>query len=263
MSAPPARLPTLFVGHGSPLNAVADNRWSRAWRALAARLPRPAAVLSVSAHWFVPGSFVTAEPRPRTIHDFSGFPPELHRVAYPAPGDPGLAARVAGLLGAGRAAPRTDWGLDHGTWSVLVHLFPAADVPVVQLSLDARLAPAEHLAIGRALAPLRREGVLILGSGNAVHNLGHAIPSFRHGDLATPEWARDFDAAVARACSAHDGAALAAAAASPAAAQAHPSLDHYLPLLYAAGAADPTDAVSFPVEGFDLSSLSMRAVRFG
>ena len=263
MPADPVVQPTLFVGHGSPLNAVEDNRWSRAWRALAERLPRPAAVLSVSAHWYGPGSFVTAEPRPRTIHDFYGFPPELYRVEYPAPGDPALAARIGALLGGGRAAPRTDWGLDHGTWSVLVHMFPAADVPVVQLGLDERLSPAEHLAVGRALAPLRREGVLLLGSGNSVHNLRHALGSAARGDLSTPPWARDFDAVVARACATHDAAALAAAAESPAGRQAHPVLDHYLPLLYAAGAADPTDAVSFPVEGFDLSSLSMRAVRFG
>jgi 4,5-DOPA dioxygenase extradiol len=259
----PARLPVLFVGHGSPLNAIEDNPWSRGFRDLALRLPRPRAILCVSAHWFVPATLLTANERPETIHDFGGFPPALYDVQYAAPGDPALARRVAALLGAERAAPSTDWGLDHGTWSVLRHLFPAADVPVVQLSLHQRLVPAEHLALGRALAPLRDQGVLVMGSGNLVHNLGHAMRSYRRGDLSTPAWASAFDAGVANALEQHDHSSLARALESEAGRMSHPAPDHYLPLLYAVGAAGGSGPVSFPVTGFDLGSLSMRSVIFG
>ena len=259
----PARLPILFVGHGSPINAIEDNPWSRGFRALAKRLPRPQAILCASAHWFVPATLLTANERPETIHDFGGFPPALYDVQYAAPGDPALARRVVALLGAECAAPSTDWGLDHGTWSVLRHLFPAADVPVVQLSLRQRLAPAEHLALGRALAPLRDEGVLVMGSGNLVHNLGHAMRSYQRGDLSSPAWASAFDAGVANALEQHDHDFLARALESEAGRMSHPTPDHYLPLLYAVGAAGGSGPVSFPVTGFDLGSLSMRSVIFG
>jgi 4,5-DOPA dioxygenase extradiol len=258
----PARMPVLFVGHGSPMNAIEDNVWSRGFRALAALLPRPKAILCVSAHWFVPGTLLGANERPETIHDFSGFPPALSAVRYPAPGDVGLARRVVGLLGAGRAATSTDWGLDHGTWSVLLHLRPAADVPVVQLSLHEQLPPAEHLALGRALAPLRDEGVLVMGSGNLVHNLGQAMRSLRRGDRSTPAWASAFDADVAQALERHDQDFLARAPDGETGRMSHPTLDHYLPLLYAAGAAGGSGPVSFPLTGFDLGSLSMRSVLF-
>ena len=257
------RLPVLFVGHGSPMNAIEDNTWSRGFRDLAGLLPRPRAVLAVSAHWYVPGTFLTENARPETIHDFGGFPPALYAMEYPAPGDPDLARRVLRLVGDDRAALRTDWGLDHGTWSVLVHLLPRADVPVVQLSLDYRLPAAAHLEIGRALAPLREEGVLLLGSGNIVHNLRHAFTSVQRGETATPEWAARFDRDVAGALEQHDGGFLARTVASDAGRMAHPTPDHYLPLLYAAGASDPRDAVRFPITGFDMTSLSMRAVLFG
>lgn len=258
----PARMPVLFVGHGSPMNAIEDNPWSRGFVELAALLPRPRAVLSVSAHWYVPGTFLTGNERPETIHDFGGFPDELFRMQYPAPGDPALAQRVRGLLGE-RASVRTDWGLDHGTWTVLRWLLPKADVPVVQLSIDQRLPGAVHLALGRALAPLRDEGVLVLGSGNVTHNLRHAFGSMRSGERATPAWAAAFDADVARALGQHDGAYLARAHEGADGRLAHPTPDHYLPLLYAAGAADAKDAVRYPVQGFDLASLSMRSVLFG
>jgi 4,5-DOPA dioxygenase extradiol len=266
MTAPhPAggRLPILFVGHGNPMNAVEDNAWSRGFRTLAGLLPSPRAIVCVSAHWYVPGTYVTGEERPETIHDFGGFPPELYAMRYPAPGDPALARRVLRLVGEDRAALRTDWGLDHGTWSVLVHLRPAADVPVLQLSIDYRLGADAHLAIGRALAPLREEGVLLMASGNIVHNLRHAFGAMHRGETATPEWAARFDADVTAALEQHDGAFLARAAAGDAARLAHPTPDHYLPLLYAAGAADAGDAVRFPVTGFDMASVSMRAVLFG
>jgi 4,5-DOPA dioxygenase extradiol len=252
----------LFVGHGSPMNAIEDNVWSRAFRALGQGLPRPRAILSVSAHWFVAGTFTTGDARPRTIHDFGGFPPPLYEMQYPAPGDVALAERVVRLLGGKRAATSTTWGLDHGTWSVLRHLRPDADCPVVQLSLDLRLQPAEHLALGRALAPLREEGVLIMGSGNITHNLRHAMSSYHRGETTTPDWAAAFDTDVSRALGQHDTAFLAGALRGANGDLSHPTPDHYLPLLYAAGAADDRDRVRFPITGFDLASLSMRAVVF-
>jgi 4,5-DOPA dioxygenase extradiol len=260
---PKGRMPVLFVGHGNPMNAIEENAWARGFRALAQTLPRPRAILAVSAHWYVEGLFTTGNERPETIHDFGGFPEELYRVEYPAPGDPALAAGVVGLLKARGARVSLDWGLDHGTWTVLVHLRPGADVPVVQLSVDARLPPAEHLAIGRALAPLREEGVLVLGSGNIVHNLPHAFGAWRRGDARTPPWAREFDLGIARALERRDPEHLVAAPATDAGRLSHPTPDHYLPLLYAAGASAPDDPVRFPIEGFDMASLSMRSVRFG
>lgn len=261
---PPGRTtPVLFVGHGSPMNAIEDNQWSRGFRAMAALLPRPRAVLAVSAHWYLPGTFVTDNARPPTIHDFGGFPAPLFDLRYPAPGDLALARRVVRLLGPERAALRGDWGLDHGTWSVLHHLIPAADVPVVQLSLDRRMPPAAHLTLARALVPLRDEGVLILGSGNVTHNLREAMRSWQSGDPSTPPWARGFDADVARAAEQHDGPFLARAVETEAGRMSHPTVDHYLPLLYAVGAANPRDRVRFPITGFDGGSLSMRSILLG
>jgi 4,5-DOPA dioxygenase extradiol len=264
MSQTPNRLPVLFVGHGSPMNAIEDNAWSRAFHALGQTLPRPKAILCVSAHWFVPGTFLTANERPETIHDFGGFPQPLFDMQYPAAGDGALARRVVQLVGEERSSLRQDWGLDHGTWSILHHMRPAADVPVVQLSIDSRLPPAGHLAIGRALRPLRDEGILVLGSGNITHNLRHAMRNLMAGGpAATPPWAASFDADVARASQQHDGDFLVKAIESQDGRMSHPTIDHYLPMVYVAGAADPADPVSFPITGFDAGSLSMRAVRFG
>jgi len=264
-----SRCPVLFVGHGSPMNAIEDNAWSRAFGTLAGLLPRPRAVLAVSAHWFVPATLTTVNDRPETIHDFYGFPDELYAVEYPAPGDPALARRISALLGKDRAgsgagaAPTEDWGLDHGTWSVLRHLFPAADVPVVQLSIHAGLAPADHLALGAALKPLRDDGVLVIGSGNLTHNLGHAMRAWSRGARATPAWATAFDEAAAAAIGRRDTGWLIDALNTREGKLAHPTPDHWLPALYAAGAADERDAVRFPVTGFDYTSLSMRAVLLG
>jgi 4,5-DOPA dioxygenase extradiol len=260
-------MPVLFVGHGSPMNAIEDNRWSRAFRSLGEALPKPSAILSISAHWFVPGTFLTGNDKPETIHDFGGFPQPLYEVQYPAPGQPDLAKRIADMLSKGRppnaATIRNDWGLDHGTWSVLVHFRPDADCPVLQLSIDRRLPPAEHLALARSLAPLREQNVLILGSGNMTHNLRHAVLSMQSGDESTPEWASRFDAETTRAVEQHDADYLLRALDTDAGRMSHPTPDHYLPLIYALGASSPDDAVQFPITGWDLGSLSMRAIRWG
>lgn len=258
----PERLPVVFVGHGSPMNAIEDNRWSRSFRELGQRLPSPRAILAVSAHWYVPGTFITGNSMPETIHDFGGFPRALHEVSYPAPGAPDLAEGIQKLLAAHGAGVRSDWGLDHGTWSVLVHLRPKADIPVLQLSIDARLPPLGHIEIGRALAPLREDGVLIVGSGNIVHNLRDAFSNMRQGRTETSRWATEFDQAVATALTQRDAGYLSRALESDAGRQAHPTPEHYLPLLYTLGASSPEDALSYPVEGFDAGSLSMRSVLF-
>ncbi len=257
------RMPVLFVGHGSPMNAIEDNVWSRAFRSIASQLPRPKAILSVSAHWYVSGTWVTGNSRPETVHDFGGFPEPLYRIQYPAPGGPDLADRVIGVVGGETAKLSFDWGLDHGSWSVLLHLFPDADIPVVQLAIDYDLPPAGHFAIGRKLAPLRDEGILIMGSGNITHNLRHAMTSYQRGEAATPDWALGFDSDTASALEKHDTGFLVHALENDIGRMNHPTSDHYLPLLYAAGAADAGDAVRFPITGFDLSSLSMRAVILG
>jgi 4,5-DOPA dioxygenase extradiol len=262
MRSMPERMPALFVGHGSPMNAIEDNRWSRAFRELAARLERPKSVLAVSAHWFVGGTRVTDHSHPPTIHDFGGFPRALHEVEYPAPGDPVLAERVRSLLGEDRVALDDRRGLDHGVWSVMIHLFPQADVPVVQVSLDERLTPREHYQLARPLRRLRDEGVLLLASGNVTHNLGYAMRRHAEGDDSTPDWATRFDEAVKRACAERDGEALARLLETEDGRMAQPSPDHFLPILYVAAAADERDEVSFPVEGFDWGSLSMRSVVF-
>jgi len=256
------KMPVLFVGHGSPMNAVLDNVWRRGFGMLGEGLPKPKAILAVSAHWYVPGTFLTGNAQPKTIHDFGGFPRELYEIQYPASGNVDLAKRVSQMLAAQSASLRDDWGFDHGTWQVLMHMRPQADVPVVQLSIDHRLPPAQHLAIGKALAPLREEGVLIFGSGNIVHNLRHAIRGLQTGSTEIPPWAEAFDAHIASALEQHDNSFLANALSDDTGRMAHPSPDHYFPLLYTAGAASESDKVSFPILGFD-SSISMRSVHWG
>lgn len=257
------QMPVLFVGHGSPMNAIEENRWSRGFKDLRTYLPRPKIILSISAHWFITGTSLTGNERPETIHDFGGFPSELYRMQYPAPGGPTFALRVADLLRDFGASVRDDWGIDHGTWSVLHHVFPEAECPVVQLSIDQRLAPVDHLRLGRILRPLRDEGVLIMGTGNIVHNLRHAMLAMQKGEAATPDWAESFDRHVSRAVEQRTSESLVEELSSPAGAMSHPTLDHYLPLLYAAGAADEHDEVQFPITGFDLSSISMRSIVWG
>jgi 4,5-DOPA dioxygenase extradiol len=199
-----SRMPVLFVGHGSPMNALANNAWTQGFRALGQTLPKPRAVLSVSAHWYVNGTLLTANDPPETIHDFGGFPRELFEIQYPARGNPDLAKRVTQMLASRKAALSDEWGLDHGTWTVLRHMHPAAEIPVVQLSIDRNLALVDHLAIGRALAPLRDEGVLVMASGNVTHNLRHAFTSMQTGDTTRPAWAAKFDQEIEAAVTQRD-----------------------------------------------------------
>jgi len=242
------------------MNAILDTPWSRAWRTLGAEWPRPDAILCVSAHWYIPDTAVCGLPNPTTIYDFGGFPDALFAVKYPAPGSIALAERTVALLG-DSATIRDDWGLDHGVWSVLVHLYPQADIPVVQLSIDRRLGAAGWYGIGQRLAPLRDERTLILGSGNIVHNLRDAIPRLNQPGVPTPDWALECDRVVADALLRRDPAPILGLMDTPLGQQGHPTPDHFAPLVYCLGAAGK-DIATFPVEGFEAGSLSMRAVRW-
>ncbi|HMN78325.1 MAG TPA: 4,5-DOPA dioxygenase extradiol [Burkholderiaceae bacterium] len=260
MTATPSRQPVVFFGHGSPMNALGSNRWNRTWRELGESLPRPRAIVSVSAHWFTRGTGATAMARPRTIHDFGGFPQALFDIEYPAPGDPALARRLAELLAPVPVHQDERWGLDHGTWQVLMHAFPAADVPIVQLSIDGTQPARFHFELGRRLAPLRDEGVLLVGSGNVVHNLYQ----MERSEQALPrDWAQRFDDHVRRAVETSDHEALIDWERHPDAAEAHPSPDHYLPLLYVAGARRDDDPVRIVTDEVVMGSLSMMTVVFG
>jgi 4,5-DOPA dioxygenase extradiol len=255
-------MPAVFFGHGNPMNAIQDNAWTRSWAALGAALPRPKAVLCVSAHWYLATTAVTAIGKPRTIHDFGGFPAELSRVEYPAPGSPELAARVAQLLQPVPVASDRSWGLDHGTWSVLVHVYPQADVPVVQLSIDETKPAQWHFDLARKLAPLRDEGVLIIGSGNLVHNLH----TYSWGQTAREpyDWALRFETLARKALSDAQFAPLVSyESLGRDAMLSVPTPDHYLPLLYVLAQHRAGEAVSFPVEGFDGGSISMLAAQIG
>ena len=255
-------MPAIFFGHGNPMNALLKNAYTDGWASLGSSIPLPRAVLCVSAHWYLPGTAVTASPAPRTIHDFGGFPPELYRVEYPAPGSPELAGRVRDLLAPLPVGLDSRWGLDHGTWSVLCHVFPRADVPVVQLSIDETQPPEFHYETGRRLAPLREEGVLIVGSGNLVHNLhtyawgGHRVEPF--------DWAVRFEEQARRfLLDGEDAPLVAYETLGRDAMLSVPTPEHYLPLLYVLGARRKGDAVTFPVEGFDGGSISMLTIRIG
>lgn len=252
-------MPAAFLGHGNPMNALERNRYTEAWRLFGASVPRPRAILVISAHWYTNATAVTAMPRPRTIHDFYGFPQELFDVQYPAPGAPDVAELVADVVKPTWVGQDIDsWGIDHGTWSVLMHAFPDASIPVVQLSLNAFKDFDHHMRLGRRLAPLREEGVLIIGSGNIVHNL-RAV-DFRQPDRGY-DWALRFDD-VAREALQTDPTGVAALDAHADFGQAVPTPDHYLPLLYIAGLADaqPLDLL---VDGHAAGSISMAAYTLG
>jgi len=255
-------LPAIFLGHGNPMNALQNNSYTEGWRRIGERVARPKAILAISAHWYVPATGVTISTAPRTIHDFGGFPRELYQVRYPAPGDPDLARRVQKLLAPLPVALDDSWGFDHGTWSVLRHVYPDADIPIVQLSIDEAQPAAFHYDIGRRLATLRSEGVLIVGSGNLVHNL-HAYAWGKH--MPDPyDWAVGFENdAKALLVSGDDKPLVHYEALGPEALLSIPTPDHYLPLLYVIGARQPGDAVAFPVEGVDGGSISMLSVQIG
>ncbi len=254
-------MPAAFLGHGSPMNTLERNRYTDAWRAFGESAPRPRAILAVSAHWYVNATAVTAMPRPRTIHDFFGFPQALFDVQYPAPGLPALAEEIADAVRPEYVgADHDSWGLDHGTWSVLVHAFPAADVPVVQLSINALRPPEYHLEMGARLAKLREAGVLLLGSGNVVHNLG-AIDW--HQPDAGFDWARRFDEA-AREVMTERPEDMAALLSHPDFRMAAPTPEHFLPLLYIAGFALGTGLKPrVLVAGYAYGSLSMTSYAVG
>ncbi|HUX72819.1 MAG TPA: 4,5-DOPA dioxygenase extradiol [Steroidobacteraceae bacterium] len=255
-------LPAFFLGHGNPMNALQNNAYTDGWRRIAEGLPRPRAILAISAHWFVPTTAVTIAAQPRTIHDFGGFPQELYQVQYPAPGDQALARRVRELLSPQKVEFDDYWGLDHGTWSVLRHLYPAADVPVVQLSINEAHGASWHFEAGQRLAALRREGVLILGSGNIVHNL-HAYAWGRHAQEPY-DWALSFENEAKRCMALGEFAPLIDYEQLGRAAQMSiPTPDHYLPLLYALGTREGNEPVTFPVDGIDGGSISMLCVQVG
>ncbi len=255
-------LPAIFFGHGNPMNALLDNEYTRRWNVIGRALPQPKAVLSISAHWYVPAMGVTVATAPRTIHDFGGFPKELYQVKYPAPGDPELARRIVQLLSPVPVALDASWGLDHGTWSVLKHVFPDADIPVVQLSIDETQPPEWHFEIAKRLAPLRDEGVLIVGSGNLVHNL-HTYAWGR--ETREPyDWAVRFEQqAREMLTSGEDRALIDYEKLGRDAMLSIPTPDHYLPLLYVLGTRQVGEPAAFPVEGVDGGSVSMLAVKIG
>ncbi len=255
-------MPIIFFGHGNPMNALSGNAYTDGWAAIGKSMPRPKAVLSVSAHWYLPTCAVTANLAPPTIHDFGGFPKELYQVEYRAPGSPDLARRVQDLLDPVSVELDESWRLDHGTWAVLRHVFPDADIPVVQLSIDETKPPQFHYEIGKRLAALRSEGVLVMGSGNIVHNL-HTYAWGAQG-MAPFDWAVRFEKHARELLLKGDDAPLIAYDRLGRDAQLSiPTPEHYLPLLYVIAARRKGEQVRFPVEGVDGGSVSMLAIRIG
>jgi 4,5-DOPA dioxygenase extradiol len=252
-------MPVVFAGHGSPMNAIEDNEYSRAWEALGKALPKPKAILCISAHWETPGTLLTAMDRPRTIHDFGGFPRQLYEIEYPAPGSPALCSLVQSLVTRNSVNLDLRWGLDHGTWSVLRRMFPQADIPVVQLSLDRTQAPEFHYALGNELAALRKRGVLVIGSGNIVHNLGMAV--YEEGAY---DWAVEFDQTVKQLILAGNHAPLIHYSELGRAARLSiPTNEHYLPLLYVLATQEQGEEVRWFNERVTMGSVSMRGLRIG
>lgn len=255
---PTQSMPALFLGHGNPMLAIEPNPFAEVWQQLGQSLPRPRAILMISAHWYTRGTAITAMAQPRTIHDFSGFPQALFEVQYPAPGDPQLAQQIQQSLAPLPLVLDQGWGLDHGCWALLKHIYPAADIPVLQLSIDATQPPAFHYQLGRQIAALRQQGVMLIGSGNVVHNLSQA----EFGDNVPPlPWAIEYElwAKTQIQQGAHQPL-IDYLNSHPAARLAVPTPEHYLPLLYILGAQLPGDVVLFPTEGIDLAAISMLSV---
>jgi len=255
-------MPAIFFGHGNPMNALYRNAWTEGWAEIGRGIPRPKAILCISAHWYIPTLAMTAMQQPRTIHDFGGFPRELFEFEYPAPGSPELATRVVELLDEEVYSDERQWGLDHGTWSVFCHVFPDADVPIVQLSIDETKSAGWHYQLAKRLAPLRDEGVLIAGSGNLIHNL-HTYAWGKH-DVEPFEWALRFEETARRLMiSGEHEPLINYESLGKDALLSAPTSDHYLPLLYVLAQRRDDDDVSFPVEGFDGGSISMTTVQIG
>jgi 4,5-DOPA dioxygenase extradiol len=257
--SPTERMPVMFVGHGNPMNAIEDNVYYRKWQAIGKELPRPKAILSVSAHWITTGTKVTAMSHPKTIHDFGGFPKKLSDQQYPAPGSPEFAKFTAELVTYSHINTDETWGLDHGTWSVLLPMYPLADIPVYQLSLDYDQPPTYHYEIGKQLGKLREKGVLIIGSGNLVHNLREVDWS---GGNKVYDWAREFDSKFTEWIEKGDHASILnyQKILGNTATMAHPTYDHLLPLFYILGLQQKNEKVTFFNDQFDMASISMRSM---
>ena len=264
------KMPVLFLGHGSPMNAIGDNEYRRSWQALGARfgtdLPRPQLILCISAHWLTQGWWLTAMAQPKTIHDFGGFPEELFAEQYPAPGDPAAAQAIGQLVRQRASLPlgldEGEWGLDHGAWSVLKPMFPVADLPVIQLSMDYARPPEDHYDLARQLKALRDRGVLIVGSGNIVHNL-RQMQRGADGNQAF-DWALEFDQTIGGQVQQGNLDALQKfQKLGSLAKMAHPTHEHFLPLLYCAGAVDPREPMQFFNTSFQGGSISMRSMIWG
>ena len=254
--------PALFIGHGSPENAILDNSFTRFLKNFGENISKPKAIVSISAHWLTKGTFVTAMERPKIIYDFYGFPDELYNIKYDVNGSPKLAEQIIDVVNNIKVSKDNSWGIDHGSWTVLKHLFPLADIPCVQLSIDYNMPPEYHYNIGKEIAKLRKNNIMILGSGNIVHNL--SMINFESIDAKPYDWAVKFDDYVKRMILNKNHDALIEYKKMGKDSQlAVPTPDHYYPLLYVLGAMIQNDKISFPFEGFHNSSLSMRAVKFG
>ena len=257
------KMPVLFIGHGSPMNAIEDNIFSKRWQQIGKEIPIPKAVVVVSAHWLTKGTMVTAMPNPKTIHDFGGFPKALFDVQYPAPGSPELATEIQKLITNPAVELDHDWGLDHGTWSVVKHMYPDADIPVLQLSIDYNQAPQYHYDLAKNLQSLRSKGVLIMGSGNMVHNLG-MVAWDKLNEPFGFDWAIEMNTIFKQKIEANDHAALIAYEKLNAAAKlAIPTPDHYYPLLYTLALKEEKDAISFFNDEPMAGSLTMTSVKIG
>lgn len=256
----PTRMPTLFIGHGSPMNTIEENEFTKEWRAIAHRIPRPDAILCISAHWYTTTTMVGAMKQPRTIHDFYGFPPELYQQQYHTPGAPDLAKTISKSIREPKIGLDESWGLDHGTWAVLKQMYPEANIPTLQLSIDYTKQPRFHFELGQKLDFLRDQGVLIIGSGNVVHNL--AAVNWHNQDFVY-DWAQEFEEKILDALHSDNQAAfINFENMQDIAKKAHPSLDHYLPLLYAKGAAGNSQAIEVLNRKIIMGSISMACFKF-
>ena len=258
------KMPVLFVGHGNPMNAIEENDFSKAWIEAGKELPQPRAIICVSAHWITRGTMVTAMDKPRMIYDMYGFPPELYEVRYDAPGSPDLAEQVRRIIKTTEVKDDFEWGLDHGTWSVLNRMFPKANIPVIQMSLDATIRAEKHYEVAAQLKELREEGVLIIGSGNIVHNLRLSMERLRTGDTRPYDWAVEFDAWAKEKIAGRDFQTLVTyEKAGEAGKLSVPTTDHYIPMLYSLGLAGEKEEIQQVYEEVALGGISMRTFQVG